>query len=341
MKMSGRFGAVASEQRRARVMLPLLLVVLVAATAAAAYWRHMRPAALPPEIVGANGRLEAEQVEISAKLPGRLAEVRVEEGDLVRAGSIIAVLDGLELEAQLRGAEAQVRRGDQAAAEARAGVSRAQSELSLARKDHERAVTLFRDGYVSRERLDQQHARVETAEATLRATQAALNQAIAGGDAAAAEAQRLLHQLDDLVLRTPRSGRVQYRLAHPGEVIGAGARVVTILDIGDVYMTVYVPAAEAGRLAIGDEARLVLDPVPQYVIPAYVSFVAPEAQFTPKAVETAAEREKLMFRVKVRIPRELLQRYESQVKTGIRGMAYLRLRRDVSWPDRLAPKLPQ
>lgn len=142
------------------------------------------------------------------------------------------------------------------------------------------------------------------------------------------------------MLTAPVSGRVQYKLVQPGEVVAAGAPVVTLLDLTDVYMTIFLPAAEAGRLAIGDEARLVLDPAPQYVIPAKVTFVAADAQFTPKSVETSDEREKLMFRVKLAIAPDLLKSYEARVKTGVRGIAYVRTASNAIWPADLAVKLP-
>ena len=94
---------------------------------------------------------------------------------------------------------------------------------------------------------------------------------------------------------------MQYQLARAGEVVAAGAPIVTILDLTDVYMTIFLPAADAGKLSVGDEARIVLDPVPDYVVPAKVSFVAADAQFTPKTVETKDERAKLMFRIKLKI----------------------------------------
>ena len=109
---------------------------------------------------------------------------------------------------------------------------------------------------------------------------------------------------------------MQYRLARAGEVVAAGQRVLTILDLKDVYMTIYLPADVAGKLTLGDEARIMLDPIPQYVIPATISFVATDAQFTPKSVETAEEREKLMFRVKLQVDPKVLDQYHRQVKTG-------------------------
>jgi len=104
-------------------------------------------------------------------------------------------------------------------------------------------------------------------------------------------------------------------------------------------MTIYLPAAQAGKLRLRDEARVFLDPYPGSVIPAHVSFVATEAQFTPKTVETAAEREKLIFRVKLQIEPKVLVKYYSEVKTGIRGMGFVRTDLAVSWPANLAVKL--
>jgi HlyD family secretion protein len=136
-------------------------------------------------------------------------------------------------------------------------------------------------------------------------------------------------------------GRVQYQLARAGEVVAAGAPIVTILDLTDVYMTIFLPAADAGRLAVGDEARIILDPVPDYVIPASVSFVAADAQFTPKTVETTDERAKLMFRIKLKVDPHVLQQFYTRVKTGVRGLGFVRTKADLEWPADLQIKLPK
>ncbi|MFH2081166.1 MAG: HlyD family efflux transporter periplasmic adaptor subunit, partial [Pseudomonadota bacterium] len=168
---------------------------------------------------------------------------------------------------------------------------------------------------------------------------------VAGAQSSAAAAQasieRIQVDIDDTALKAPRDGRVQYIVARPGEVVGAGGRILNLVDLADVYMTFFLPTAVAGRVALGTEVRIVLDAAPQYVIPASVSFVADVAQFTPKTVETAVEREKLMFRVKARIDPDLLRKHILQVKTGLPGMAYVRLDRAMPWPERLALKLPQ
>ena len=126
-----------------------------------------------------------------------------------------------------------------------------------------------------------------------------------------------------------------FRLAQPGEVLGGGGKVLNLVDLSDVYITFFLPETVAGRVPLGAEVRIVLDVAPQLVIPARVSFVASTAQFTPKTVETASERQKLMFRVRARIDPVLLESRLEQVKTGLPGVAWLRLAPNEPWPAKL------
>src|SRR5262249_27909100 len=126
-------------------------------------------------------------------------------------------------------------------------------------------------------------------------------------EAVKASIQRVQSDINDSTLRSPRDGRVQYKVAQVGEAVGAGADVLNVVDLSDVYMTFFLPTENAGKVKVGNEARIVLDAAPQYVIPAYISYVADVAQFTPKTVETKTEREKLMFRLKAQIPPDLLK----------------------------------
>jgi HlyD family secretion protein len=146
--------------------------------------------------------------------------------------------------------------------------------------------------------------------------------------------------IDDSTIKSPVRGRMQYRLVEPGAVLPAGGKIATVIDLSDVYATIYLPGPQAGRLKIGDDARVVVDAAPEFVFPASVSFVAPESQFTPKTVEVQSEREQLMFRVKLQAPLQLLKNIEDQVKAGLRGMGYVRIDPSANWPDRLAVKLP-
>jgi HlyD family secretion protein len=311
--------------------------------AVAAYfaWHNFAASGLPDGFALANGRIEAEQIDIATKLGGRIAQVLADEGQMVDAGAVVARMDAGELEAQLRAAQAQVRRAEQEELQAVALISQRGSERDHAGEQYQRAMSLHDKGFFPTEKLDERRTQLNTAQAAYDTAVAGLGEAKAAIDVAAAEVERLKTLIADTLLVAPRRGRIEYKLAEPGEVLAPGGRVLTLLDLTDVYMTIFLPAGQAGHLAFNSQARIVLDPVPQYVIPARVTFVAAEAQFTPKTVETAEEREKLMFRVKLTIAPDLLKQYESQVKAGVRGIAYVRIAAGAGWPDSLAVKLPQ
>jgi HlyD family secretion protein len=280
-------------------------------------------------------------VDIATKVAGRVVEVVPHEGDMIETGSVVARLDPAEINAELRQAQAQAQLSRFAVASAGAVTATRASELTFAEQQLRRTAALARDGYAPKETLDQRRQLLASAQSALRAAAAEAEQAEASVQAADAHVDQLRTLVGDTTILSPAQGRVQYRLIEPGAVLAAGGQIVTLLDLSDVYITIFLPAAEAGRLALGDAARVVLDAFPQYVFPATISFVATEAQFTPKAVETSSEREKLMFRIKLQAPRDMLTGMQDRVKTGLRGIGYVRVAGDAAWPDRLAVKLPR
>lgn len=326
------------EINKKKIMLATLTVLL--AVVAALVWQYLQEPGLPEGIASGNGRLEATQVDITTKFPGRLAEVNVREGDDVEGGQVLARMDVRELEAELRQAQAQVIQAQKQRAAAAAVIAQRKSEVTLAKKNLARSRELYENKNIAIEQLQRSETAVQTAQAALSAAEAELALAEAAIDAARARVELVHTRIDDSTLKTPLAGRVLYRLAEPGEVLPAGGKVFTILDLTDASMTIFLPTLQAGRLHIGDEARIVLDAISEYTIPATVSFVSPEAQFTPKEVETRTEREKLMFRVKVRIDPALLARHGAIMKTGVPGVAYVRLGADVAWPESLQVRLP-
>jgi HlyD family secretion protein len=294
-----------------------------------------QPPGLPQGFASGNGRTEATEVDITTKFGGRLAAVLVKEGENVEVNQILAQFDTKELEAQLRRAQAEVRRAEQERSYAQAVIAQRKSELSLAKKDLERAKGLYENDSISLEQLQRDETAVLTAQASLTAAQAQLSNAEAAIEAAIAGTEQLKVQLDEGALKAPINGRVLYRLNEPGEVLPAGGKVLTILDPTDVYMTVFLPTKHAASVSVGADARIILDGIPDQIIPAKVSFVAPRAQFTPKEVETRTEREKLMFRVKVTIDSDFLETHSEIAKTGIPGVAYIRLDKTAEWPEHL------
>ena len=318
------------------------LVVVAAVGGAVAWWMLSKPA-LPPGFAGGNGRLEAKTVDISTKYQGRIKTVLANEGDTVDAGQVVATMDTEDLEAQLRSAQAKIREAQDNRNTALADVTVKQSEFTYADQQYKRSKDLVVRGAVSEQERDVDLARADATRAALVGSKAKVGQTQSAIDAAQAEAERLEAQIKDNTLRSPLRGRVQTRMAEPGEVLPAGGKVLSLADLSDVYMYVFLPANTSGKLALGSEARIVLDALPEYPIRALVSYVSPSAQFTPKTVETAEERHNLSFRVKLQLDKERLRPYESMVKVGIPGMGYVRFDNNAAWPPKLQvnPNPPQ
>jgi HlyD family secretion protein len=342
-------------------LLLLALAVLI--------WWWLRPAPLPEAIATGNGRIEATEIDIASKTAGRIIEILPREGDFVASGMVLARMDTQVLSALLTEAQAQVRHAESARVTAKAVivqrqsehnaalavVAQRQAEFDAASKRLKRSQRLVGEGATPQQEVDDDQARVLGMQAAINAAQAQVAAAGAGIEAAKSQAvatqtlieaakatvSRLQADIEDSVLKAPRDGRIQYRVAEPGEVLAAGGRVLNMVDLADVYMTFFLPTEAAGKVALGSEIRLVLDAVPDLVIPATASFVASVAQFTPKTVETETERLKLMFRVRARLDPELLKRHLNQVKTGVPGVAYVKIDPKAEWPENLAIKLPQ
>lgn len=338
--------------------------VLIALAAAVIYaWRGLERPELPDGFASGNGRIEATEIDIAAKQGGRIREILVNEADFVEAGQVLARMDTQALEAEFAQAQAGVRRAQSARAAAvavvaqrrsarataLAVVAQRKSELGFAEQEMQRSEALVAKGFITAQKLDDNRARLHSARAALEAArslvleaesaigaaQSQVVEADAAIEAALAAVERLKTEIDDATLRAPRGGRVEFRIAQPGEVLAGGGKVLTVLDLSEVYMTFFLPETVVGRVAMGTEVRIVLDAAPQYPVPARISFVASTAQFTPKTVETKEERQKLMFRVKAQIEPELLKRYRTQVKTGLPGVAYVRLDPAAEWPAHL------
>ena len=304
-------------------------------------WLNFQEPDLPVGFASGNGRIEATEYDIASTRSGRVIEVLAREGDMVEASQVLARMDTKDLEAELREARAILREAREGKNYADAIVAQRESELSYAKAELKRSQELVKKGHVSQEKVDQSRTARQTAEAALRAARVLVIQSEARIEAAVARIERLNTNVDDSVLKTPIHGRVLYRLTEPGEILPAGGKVLTVLELTDVYMTIYLPTSQTGKVIVGSDARIKIDALPGYTIPAKVSFVAPEAQFTPREVETRTEREKLMFRIKVKIDPELLKARIERVKTGLPGVAFVRLDQNTEWPEDLQVKLPQ
>ena len=313
-----------------------------------------------PAFAHGNGRLEATEVDIATKIAERIAKINVDEGDLVKQGQILAEMQTNVLRAQLDQAKAHHAQTVAAEKSAKASIELKKSELASAKatvtqkksyydgaeKKYKRYKKLLSEKAAAEQTYETYETNYLTAKAELEAAEAGVKKAEAAVQSAEAEAvgaaaniqaaladiARIQADLDDSKLVAPLDGRIQYRIAEPGEVLSSGGKVLNLVDLSDVYMTFYLPEATAGKVKIGAEARIILDAIPDVPVPAQITFVSSVAQFTPKTVETQIERQKLMFRVKARIDPGLLRKYIEYVKTGLPGVAWVKIDPDAKWP---------
>ncbi|MFT3922209.1 MAG: HlyD family efflux transporter periplasmic adaptor subunit [Myxococcales bacterium] len=312
----------------------ITVAVLGASLAAFLYWRSKRDA-LPEGIMSGNGRLEAKLVDVAAKEPLRVKDILVDEGALVKPGQILAHLDTVTLDAQLAEANAGVAAAQERLAVAKASIVKQEQEIDLAQIEMDRSGRLVQESAGSQQDLDVRKTKLATTQASLTQADAMLRTANKQVEVAQANANTVQTRIDDATLTSPVTGRVLYRLAEAGEVLAAGGKALTLVNLEDVYMEIFLPSEQASKLKIGSEGRIVLDYAPDQAIVGHVSFVSPEAQFTPKQVETRSERERLMFRVKIQLPKELASRYALELKTGVRGVGYVRTNPNQPWPANL------
>jgi HlyD family secretion protein len=313
----------------------VVLLIVAAALGGGLYWFKHVSSALPAGFVFGNGRIEADEIDIDTKFAGRIAELFADEGSMVSAGQMVARMDTRDLQESLHKAQEQVGQAQKLLDESRSNLEQQQTQVTLAKQELERTQSLLANGYATRELFDQRRQQMDAATAALNAATSRVAQAEHALAAARQDVALLNVNIADNALIAPRDGRIQYRIANVGEVLPAGGKVFSMLDVGYVYMDVYLPTADAGKVAIGTDARIVLDAYPDVAIPARVSFIATQAQFTPKAVETKSERDKLMFRIRVKIDPELLRAHAERVRSGLPGIAYLQLDPSVAWPPQL------
>jgi len=316
-----------------------------------------------PNISSGNGRLEATEINIAAKLPGKVEKVLVQEGDMVKAGQLLVKMQTNVMEAQLAQAKAERMQAITAEASARARIAVNEAILDSNKADYERIKVEEKNAESHYQRFKilasqdvasrQNYENAETAwrakKAEALAAAAAIKQAEANVNAAKADAEgaranilaaeakiaTIQANIDDCYLKASVDGRIQYRIAEPGEALAMGGRALNMIDLSDVYMTFFLPEEIAGKVRIGAEVRIVLDALPDAPICAKVTYVASVAQFTPKTVETHIERQKLMFRIKAHVDRWLLDSCADLIKTGLPGVAWVKLNASAPWPKEL------
>ncbi|HEY3307532.1 MAG TPA: efflux RND transporter periplasmic adaptor subunit [Desulfuromonadaceae bacterium] len=283
----------------------------------------VRRAPKPADELKVSGTIEVTMVEVSFKVGGRLAERLVDEGEMVRAGQMVARLEDDELKEQRSASLAEQQAAQAALADLEAGSRReeiAQAEASLARlraeadrwaKDATRMEALFRREVIPQKDLDAARAGREASAAAVREAEQrlrllrsgprpdAVRQFKAKSQAATAGLSLAETRLAQGVLTAPLTGMVLAKHAEPGEMLAPGAPVVSIGKLDEVWLRAYIPEDELGRVKLGQSARVTIDTWPGRIFTGRIGFIAPQAEFTPKNVQTEKERVKLVYRIKI------------------------------------------
>lgn len=272
-----------------------------------------------------SGTVEATEADLGFQVAGRIERVLVREGDRVRQGQLLAVLISKEIAARRNAAEAQAGAArarlrelttgfrEEDIAQAEAALKAAEYRRDNATADHRRATALFQGGAISRREFDARETAYEVAVAEAERAAQALRllqrgprpEQVSAGEAAFRQAEANLSQADALLdyvrVEAPFAGVVTDRNREPGEVVAAGAPVVTIMNPDDRWVRVYVPETSLGRIELGQPADITSDSYPDRTYRGEVMFIADEAEFTPRNVQTTEERVKLVYQVRIRV----------------------------------------
>ena len=324
-----------------RITIVIALIILGGLVGVSGWWWYQHQTEqLPKGIVKVNGRLELGRMDVASLYPGRIEALPVREGQEMAAGQLIARLSSEEAQAQLQAVQAAKERATQTVARARAETAARMERQQLAELELKNAQALKKDDLISSVEVERRQRALAGETSAVNASRAAEAEGLAAIREAEAQVRRVTSVNKDLEIRAPQAGRIEYRIAELGRVIPPGGKVVTMLDPADAYMSLFLPTTTLGQVRIGSDARVMLDGI-KAVFPAKVSFIASEAQFTPKYVETQDERTKMMYRLKLQLPADLAVKYKDLLKGGLTGNGYVQLTNEVPWPPHLSERLPE
>ncbi|EIJ70119.1 HlyD family secretion protein [Pasteurella bettyae] len=315
------------------------LVIIGAATFA--IWKNAQLKTENLEgIATVNGRLELKRLDIASLYAGRVEEIFVHEGDSVEKDQVLARLSSSLSQTQVNAAIAQKQRALDAVNQATSQIDAQEQQAKVAKLELDNATKLRRDNLISTSELQRRQASYQAAIAgvnTAKSAKAQAQSAVAQAEAQLAHAQS---QNEDMLIKAPKAGWVEYQIAEVGNVLAAGGRVISLLDPNDTYINVFLTSEQSNQIRIDDEARIVIDGL-DAVFPAKITFISTDAQFTPKSVETKEERAKLMFKVKLQIPTDVAIQYQKLLKGGMPALGYVKYNSDVQWTENLTVRLPE
>lgn len=311
------------------ILTPIVLALIAAASYAVVI--ALRPPELPEGIVYGNGHIEGTEVRVSAEVPGRVLSTTMEAGQVVEQGTVIATLDDADLRKQLARAEAEVRAVEQQRARTERELETWRHHLSTAEANLERIQGLRDEDIVPQQQLDAAEDRHREAQGRVEGLEAGLAEIAAQHEAAQSTAELLEVQLEKTTVEAPLTATVLVKAIEEGEYVMPGQPVAVLVDLRKMKLKVYIPEQEAGKVTLGNPARVRVDAFPDRYFEARITQIDQEAQFTPKDIHVPAERTRMVFGVELS-----LDNPERVLKPGMPADAWIRWQQDVPWPDTLS-----
>lgn len=282
-------------------------------------------------ILKGNGRIEGREIAIATKFSGRITELKVDEGDTVKKGDLLAVIDSRSLAANIDAQKAKLIEIEKQILATEAEIKATESDIKFFTTEVKRTKTLMKQNFSSQLEMDRNTNNLEKSQARLLSLEANKNALEASYKSLEASIQAKEIDLGDMKIYSPSNGVILYKLAENGEMLGPNGRIFIMYNPDELYMTIYMPSEKAGKVKLGEKAFVKLDAYSNKTFPAKVTFVAENAEFTPKEVETQQERQKLVFRIKL----TLEDNSNREAKPGMPGDGYVKLDSTKDWPNYL------
>jgi HlyD family secretion protein len=279
------------------------------------------------DLIKGNGRVESREIAVATKFSGRLSEVYVDEGDSVESGQLLATIDSRSLASDIEAQKAKSEEILRNITSVEADIKATGSDIKFYKKEVERTKILMKQNFSSQLELDRNNNYLDKSEAKLLGLVAEKKGLQASYQSILASINTMAINLGDMEIYAPTSGIILYKLIENGEILDAGGKLFIMYNPDDLYMTIYMSSEKAGQVKLGDMAKVKLDAYPSKIFDTKVTFVAENAEFTPKEVETYKEREKLVFRIKLTFNDNSLR----EAKPGMPGDGYIKLNIDKDW----------
>lgn len=316
---------------RNKLWMVLAAIALIGGAGAVGWWLYdrVRGTGLPDGIIIASGRVEGQDVRVSAATGGRIVRLAVAEGERVRAGQLIAQLDQRTTAAVAGSAQAGASAAEENVAASSRRISALESQLALAKIEAERYRRLFERGASPRQAADRADAALSQLQNEVSAARAARELALHQVHAAREQTRAAAVQLDETTVIAPIDGVVEDELVREGEMMSPGMPIILLRRSDLITVKVYLPIAQAQQVQAGTEARAYVEGVSDRFFPGTVERVASQAEFTPKDVHMPDDRTTLVFAVEIRFPNG-----DAVMKDGFPVDVYLRTRPSAPWPSR-------